>query len=108
MTRFLPALTSGQERREGRLLARAVDEVDRQTDLGLAKIEHAADLQVGRVQAIGYVGKRAMQEIALVSQLEVQLTNLVPSAAPRLMAIGDMVALGAADVVSETVRRVSR
>jgi hypothetical protein len=49
-----------------------------------------------------------MQEIALVSQLEVQLTNLVPSAAPRLIAIGDMVALGAADVVSETVRRVSK
>jgi len=52
--------------------------------------------------------KKAMQEVALVSQLEAQLSALVPMATGRLQAIGDMVALEAADVVSQTVRKVSR
>jgi hypothetical protein len=82
--------------------------VDYQTEIGLARIEQAAELQVGRVQAVGYVGKRALQEVALISQLEAQLSMVVPIATSRLQAIGDMVALEAADVVSQTVRRVSR
>ena len=58
--------------------------------------------------AVGYVGKRAMHEVAMISQLEQQLSALVPMATARLQAIGDMVALEAADVVADTVRRVIR
>jgi hypothetical protein len=49
-----------------------------------------------------------MQEVALVSQMEANLSALVPMAVGRLQAIGDMVGLEAVDVVSETVRRVAR
>jgi hypothetical protein len=49
-----------------------------------------------------------MQEIALLSQLEVQLSTVVPMATSRLQALGDIAALEAADVISQTVRKVSR
>jgi hypothetical protein len=42
----------------------------------------------------------------MLSQLEVQLALLVPSAIPRLQALGDLSALAMADVMSDTVRRV--
>ena len=107
MSKFLPALVAREERREGGLVAR-VGAVDRQTDIGLARIEHAAELQVGLLRAAGYVGSRAMQEVALVSQMEANLSALVPMAIGRLQAIGGMVILEAVDVVPETVRRVAR
>jgi hypothetical protein len=82
--------------------------IDARTEIGLGEIESKAELQVARVMAVGYVGKRAMHEVAMVSQLEQQLATLVPMATSRLQAIGDMVALEAADVVADTVRRVRR
>jgi hypothetical protein len=47
-----------------------------------------------------------MHEVTMLSQLEVQLSALVPAAMPRLQGIGDLTALAMADVVSETVRKV--
>jgi len=107
-TEVVPSGGMGLDRREGRVMGRALARVSMETDVSLARIEQAAELQVGRVQAVGYVGKKAMQEVALVSQLEAQLATHVPLATGRLQAIGDMVALEAADVVSQTVRKVSR
>jgi hypothetical protein len=74
--------------------------------LELARINQQADLQAERIAAVGYVGKRALHEVAMLSQLEVQLSCLVPSATPRLQGIGDLTALAMAEVVSETVRKV--
>ena len=74
--------------------------------LALARINQEADLQAERIAAVGYVGKRAMHEVTMLSQLEVQLSALVPSATPRLQGLGDLTTLAMADVVSETVRRV--
>ncbi len=73
-----------------------------------AQIQDEAELQVERVQAVGYVGQQGMQVVALVSQMEGNLANLVPLATSRLQAIGDIVALEVADVVSQTPRRVGR
>ena len=92
--------------RESRRVARDLDRLDAQGHVQIAVIDHQADLQAARVQAIGYVGKRAMHEVALLSQLEGQLAALVPMATGRLQALGDMAALGMADVVSDTVRKV--
>ena len=57
---------------------------------------------------MGYVAKRAMHEVAMLSQMEAQLSMLVPMAVSRLQAIGDIAAMEQAEVVSQTVRRVSR
>jgi hypothetical protein len=47
-----------------------------------------------------------MHDVTMLSQLEVQLSAVVPSATPRLQGIGDITALAMADVVAETIRKV--
>ena len=96
----------GLARRESRRVGRELARMDGQGQLYLAGISQQADLQAERVAAVGYVGKRALHEVAMLSQLEVQLSALVPSAMPRLQGIGDLTALAMAEVVGETVRRV--
>lgn len=96
----------GLARQDARLVGRELSRVDAQGQVELARINQQADIQAERLTAIGYVGKRALQEVAMLSQLEVQLSALVPGAIPRLQGIGDLTALAMADVVSETIRRV--
>ncbi len=96
----------GLAKRESRQVSRELSRMDARGQVELARINQQADLQAERIAAIGYVGKRAMHEVTMLSQLEVQLSSLVPSAIPRLQGIGDLTALAMADVVSETVRRV--
>ena len=105
---LVPISESGFGGRRSRYTGRALAILDARTEVGMAQIEAQAELQVARVMAVNFVGKRAMHEIAMLSQLEQQLGELVPSSVPRLRAIGDIVALQAADVVADTVRRVQR
>ena len=93
-------------KRESRYVRRELAQMEGRGRVELARINQAADLQAERVSAVGYVSKRALHEVTMLSQLEVQLTALVPAAMPRLQGIGDLTALAMADVVSETVRRV--
>lgn len=104
MSDIVPArgFITSRDRQAGRDLAR----LDNRGRYELARINQEADLQAERVSAVGYVTHRAMIEVALVSQLEVQLCELVPSATPRLQGLGDIGALAMAEVVSETVRKV--
>ena len=92
--------------RDARVLGRELSRLDSRGRLELARIGQEAELQAERLSSIAYVGKRAMREITMLSQLEVQLCALVPAASPRLQGIGDITALAMADVVSETVRKV--
>lgn len=93
-------LRRGQSRGAGRALAR----IDDQVDVGLAEIEAKAELQVAKLAGAAFISKKAMHEVAMVSQLEQQLAALVPSATSRLQALGDMFALDAAEIVGDTVR----
>jgi hypothetical protein len=97
---------AGLARRESRAVSRELARLDGRGRLEMARINQQADLQAERIAAVGYVGKRALHEVAMLSQLEVQLSCLVPSATPRLQGIGDLTALAMAEVVGETVRRV--
>src|SRR5437660_928230 len=63
----------GLSRSTNRRMRRELDRLDAQGALDAARINHQADLQAERVAAVGYVGKRAMHEVAMLSQLEVQL-----------------------------------
>ncbi len=94
------------ESRDSRATGRALARMESRHLLRLAQIQDEAELQVERVQAVGYVGQQGMQVVALVSQMEGNLSSLVPLATSRLQAIGDIVALEVADVVSQTPRRV--
>jgi hypothetical protein len=96
----------GLAKRESRAVGRELSRLEGRARVEMARINVAADLQAERVAAVGYVGKRAMHEVAMLSQLEVQLSALVPAAMPRLQGLGDLSALAMAEVVGETVRRV--
>jgi hypothetical protein len=99
---------SGLGRLEARRVGYGLARLSGQTQVGLARIEAQADLQALRADAVAHVGQRAMQGVAMLSQLEQQLTQLVPVATSRLQAIGDMAALGMASIVGDTVRRLDR
>jgi hypothetical protein len=91
-----------------RSTSKALARMDSRQVLKQTAIEHESELQVDRVQAVGYVGQQGMQVVAMVSQMESNLATLVPAAGSRLQAIGDLISLEVADVVSQTVRRVCR
>ncbi len=108
MSNIVPLASNTIARRESRYTGRALSRIDTQTEIGLAEIESKAELQVAKVAAIGYVGKRALMEVAGLSNLEQRLTAIDPTSIGRYQAIVDIVAIEAAGVVSETARRVSR
>jgi len=89
-----------------RRLTRSLSSLDAHTTLEIARIEAAADVQATRADAVTHVGKRAMRDVALLTQLEQQLALMVPLAASRLQAIGDITALSLAEVVNDTLRQV--
>lgn len=95
-------VSTGPDRATGRALAK----VEQQTSVELALIEQAVALQDGRIQALGIVARRAMEEVAMISQFEQQFATLVPLATTRLQAIGDTMAFSAANIVADTGRRV--
>jgi hypothetical protein len=94
----------GGDRRVGRELAR----LDADARLSIAHVEQEANVQTARVHGLGYVGKQALHEAAILSETEQQLCRLVPEAAGRLTAIADMTALGLAEIVTETAHRLGR
>jgi len=108
MSSIVPVGGVGVARRESRYAGRALARIDSQTEIGLAEIESKAELQVAKVAALGYVGKRALIEVAGLSNLEQRLTAIDPTSIGRYQSIVDIVAIEAAGVVSDTVRRVSR
>jgi hypothetical protein len=105
MSEMIP-FGGGLAKRDSRAVRAELSRLDAHGRVELARINQQADLQAERIAAVGYVGKRAMHEVAMLSQLEVQLCTVVPAATGRLQGMGDLAALVMADVVTETVRRV--
>lgn len=106
MANELTLLRAGIAARGDKLVARGVERLERESSLELARIEHEAIVQNGRIRAVGDVASAGMREIALVSALEAQLISLTPHAAERIQFVADRAAIDMAEVVSETVRRV--
>ena len=93
---------TAQTLRQGRQLARITDS----TVVEVARATAVADVDSAKLDALQQVAGRAMQGVALVSQLEQQLAQVVPIATSRLQAIGDIHALATAEIVSSTPRRL--
>jgi hypothetical protein len=68
--------------------------------------EADGDLQSQRAVALDQVGKTALRQAALLNQIERDLTGLVPAAAGRLHAIGDLAALQMADLIADIAKRL--
>jgi len=88
--------------RASRELNRISDTVDVEVAATVAKTE----VECSNLDGLQAISTRAMQGVAMVTQLEQQLSTAVPLAASRLQAIGDMHALASADVVASAPRRL--
>jgi hypothetical protein len=89
--------------RQGRELSRS----GQATEIAVASSMATADVEASKLDGLQQIAARAMQGVALVSQLEQQLSQVVPIAASRLQGIGDMHALATAEVVAQAPRRLS-
>ena len=88
-----------------RQLDRALSGLSKSTDLAVATVNAFTDIDTAQLDGLQMLAGRAMQGVAMVSQLETQLSDLVPIAHSRLQAIGDMHAMASADVLASAVRR---
>jgi hypothetical protein len=89
--------------RTGRELGRLANQVE----IGSAHTNAVAELEEIKLSALRHVAGHAMQDVAMVSQLEGQLSTAVPLATSRLQALGDMHALACADILASMPRRMS-
>jgi hypothetical protein len=101
-------LPSFSNTRLARQTGRELAHIESRTAVGVARIEAAAELQALKASAVAHVGRRAMQEVAVLSQVETQLAQAVPHASGRLATIADLTAVAMSDVVLETARRIGR
>ncbi len=92
--------------RQARQFTRSLGNLDAQSRLEAARIRAAADIQALRADAITYVAKRGLRDVALLTQIEQQLCLVVPMASGRLAAIADTAAISIAEVVSDTAQRL--
>ncbi len=91
---------------EQRRLGRDLAQLAGQTSRAIARVQASAELEATKVDAIAYVAQRAMTNVGLLSEFEHQLATAVPMASGRLATIGDFAALGMAQLVANTARRV--
>ena len=108
MSDLIPYGRSGGSlsRRDARTVGREMARLSAQTGLQLASIEQTAVVQAARVDAVAYVGRAAMREATMLTQIETELATLAPGAAGRLQAIADLTALAMIEVVTDTGKRV--
>jgi hypothetical protein len=89
----------------------------RQAELKLAKLRHdaalekerlrlAAEIEAVRVDSQIYVGRRAMRNVAFLSEFEELLARLSPTALSRVSAMADITCLSIAEMVSESARKL--
>lgn len=87
---------------------RSLIRLDERTEIAVAVVQAEADVQAAKVDSVGFVAQRAMQQVAFVSQVEQTLGQTVGIAASRLRAIGDLATLGIGQIVTESVYRLGR
>jgi hypothetical protein len=104
MSNLQPYRPPAAVRRTGRALVRLSNE----TSYAVSVTDARAEIEEAKVNGIAAVGIRAMQDVALLSQVEQSLAQTVPQASGRLATIADLAALSMADVVANAARRIGR
>lgn len=72
------------------------------------RIENVAEVQAVIADAVTFVGRQAMQDVAMLSQIETQLAQAVPHASGRLAAIADLTAIALSQVVADAAHDLRR
>ncbi|BBY97306.1 MULTISPECIES: hypothetical protein [Mycobacteriales] len=94
--------------RLSRQTARELAAIDHVTDLRSAAIAAAGEVQQAKVEAIARTGACAMQQAALVAQVQQQLALAAPAASGDLDFIKTMTVIGMGQAVADTAREVNR
>jgi hypothetical protein len=94
--------------RLGRHVSRHLAQIDAGTSVELGRIDSTSEVQAAKVDAVACVGRKAMHDVALLTQLQTQLVATVPNAAQQLGEIAQLVADAMNQIVLDTARRVGR
>lgn len=85
---------------------RAVARIARGTELQVAQVAACGQVEVARLESLDIVAGRALQGVALVSQVEQHLAAQNPFAAGRLQAIADLHTMAVGNEVVTFARRI--
>ena len=94
--------------RLSRQTARELAAIDQSTEIRSAAIAAAGEVQQARVDAIARTGAYAMQQAALVAQMQQQLALAAPAASGDLDFIKSMTVAGIGQIVADTSRAGNR
>lgn len=100
-----PSASGGRLARQA---ARELAAIDHATDLRSAAIAAAGEVQQAKVDTIARTGAYAMQQAALVAQVQQQLALAAPAASGDLDFIKTMTVIGMGQAVADTARAVNR
>lgn len=103
-TASYPTATGG---RLSRQTARDLAAIDHSTEIMSARVAAAGEVQQARVDAVARTGAYAMQQVALLAQMQ-QLALAAPAASGDLDFIKSMTMIGIGQVVADTSRAVNR
>lgn len=91
-----------------RQVSRALDRIDGQTDVDLARVASRAEIQAAQVDAMTAVTQRGLQGAAFVTNVEMVLADATPAAMTRLKMIGDIGTMSLANIVMDTATKLRR
>ncbi|MEI2775205.1 MAG: hypothetical protein V9G19_04390 [Tetrasphaera sp.] len=89
-------------------VTRTLTRLSTDTTISTAVIQAKAEVEAARVDGVSSVAAKAMQDVALLSQIEQSLAQAVPHASGRLATVADLAALSIAGVVADAARRIGR
>lgn len=87
---------------------RALTRISGETTVASALIQSKAELEATKLDGVAAVTGKALQDVALLSQMEQSLAQAVPHASGRLATIADLAAVSMAGVVADAARRIGR
>lgn len=94
--------------RLSRQTARDLAAINHSADVVSARVAAAGEIQQARVDAVARTGAYAMQQVALLAQMQQQLALAAPAASGDLDFIKSMTTVGIGQVVADTGRAVNR
>lgn len=103
---LMPLSASGS--RLARQTSRQIAAIDQAADSRRAAIAATAEIQQEKVDAVARTGGYAMQQAALVSNMQQQLALAAPAASGDLDYLKTLTMMGIGQIVTDTARQVNR
>jgi hypothetical protein len=103
-----PIGRSAARDRIARLAGNELARIEAASALAVANVVAATEVQGAKIDAVAHLGRRAMEDVAVLSQIETQLATAVPHASGRLAAIADLTAVALSELVIDGARQIGR